>query len=108
MLGVAVIYALNTLIDRKVDPQIPHMDHSHPKTADNLDELIYSNYLEQYHKGRNNKFSLLLAGIVMASAIALHNVPEGMTIGESYGSNQGAMGSVTLLVAILIGLHNIP
>lgn len=108
MLGVAVIYALNTLIDRKADPKIPHMDHSHPKTADNLDELIHSNYLEQSHKGRNNKFSLLLAGIVMASAIALHNVPEGMTIGASYASNQGAIGSAALLLAILIGLHNIP
>lgn len=108
LLGVVVIYALNTLIDRKADPKIPHMDPSHPKTADNLDELIHSNYLEQSQKGRNNKFSLLIAGIVMASAIALHNVPEGMTIGASYASNEGAMGSAALLLAILIGLHNIP
>jgi len=108
LLGVVVIYALNTLIDRKADPKIPHMDPSHPKTADDLDELIHSNYLEQSQKGRNNKFSLLIAGIVMASAIALHNVPEGMTIGASYASNEGAMGSAALLLAILIGLHNIP
>jgi len=108
MLGVIVIYGLNTLIDRKADPKIPHVDSSHPKTADNLDELIHSNYLEQSQKGVNNKFSLLIAGIVMASAIALHNVPEGMTIGASYASNDGAMGSAALLLAVLIGLHNIP
>ena len=46
--------------------------------------------------------------MVMASAIALHNVPEGMTIGASYASNDGAMGNAALVLAILIGLHNIP
>ena len=44
----------------------------------------------------------------MASAIALHNVPEGMTIGASYASNNGVMGSAALILAVLIGLHNIP
>ena len=44
----------------------------------------------------------------MASAIALHNVPEGMTIGASYASNEGALGNAALVLAILIGLHNIP
>ena len=49
-----------------------------------------------------------MAGIVMASAIALHNVPEGMTIGASYASSNGVMGSAALVLAVLIGLHNIP
>ena len=44
----------------------------------------------------------------MASAIALHNVPEGMTIGASYASNDGVMGNAALILAVLIGLHNIP
>ena len=44
----------------------------------------------------------------MASAIALHNVPEGMTIGASYASNGGTMGSAAIVLAVLIGLHNIP
>jgi len=35
-------------------------------------------------------------------------VPEGMTIGASYASNNGVMGSSALVLAILIGLHNIP
>ena len=46
--------------------------------------------------------------MVMACAIALHNVPEGMTIGASYASNDGVMGSAALILAVLIGLHNIP
>ena len=31
-----------------------------------------------------------------------------MTIGASYASNNGVMGSAALVLAILIGLHNIP
>ena len=107
-LGVAVIFLLNHLIDRKTNPEVPHIDENHPKTADDLDELIHSDHLEQHYAKNDNKFSLFIAGIVMASAIALHNVPEGMTIGASYASNGGVMGSAALVLAILIGLHNIP
>ena len=44
----------------------------------------------------------------MACAIALHNVPEGMTIGASYANTKGVMEGSALILAILIGLHNIP
>ena len=107
-LGVAVIFLLNHLIDRKTNPEVPHIDENHPKTADDLDELIHSDHLELHASKRDGRFSLFIAGIVMASAIALHNVPEGMTIGASYASNDGVMGSAALVLAILIGLHNIP
>ena len=105
-IGVAVIYLLNWLIDRKTNPEVPHIDESHPKTADDLDELIHSDHFEQHRK--DSKLALFIAGIVMASAIALHNVPEGMTIGASYASNDGVMGKAALVLAVLIGLHNIP
>ncbi len=104
--GVGITYLLNWLIDRKTNPEVAHIDENHPNTADDLDELIHSDHLE-YHKN-DNKLSLFVAGIVMACAIALHNVPEGMTIGASYAVNDGAMGSAALLLAVLIGLHNIP
>ena len=107
-LGVAIIFLLNYLIDKKTNPEVPHIDASHPKTADNLDELIHSDHLEHHYSKKDNKFTLFIAGIIMASAIALHNVPEGMTIGASYASNDGVMGSAALVLAILIGLHNIP
>lgn len=106
--GVAVIYLLNYLIDRSTNPEVPHIDANHPKTADDLDELIHSDHLEMHRTKNDNRFSLFVAGIVMASAIALHNVPEGMTIGASYASNGGVMGSSALVLAVLIGLHNIP
>ena len=107
-LGVAVIFLLNWLIDRKTNPEIAHIDENHPQTADDLDELIHSDHLHHHIQKKDSKLSLFIAGIVMASAIALHNVPEGMTIGASYASNEGVMGSAALVLAILIGLHNIP
>ena len=107
-LGVAVIYILNNLIDRNTNPEVPHIDANHPQTADDLDELIHSDHLKQHYVKHDGKFSLFIAGIVMACAIALHNVPEGMTIGASYASNDGVMGSAALVLAVLIGLHNIP
>ena len=107
-LGVAITYFLNYLIDRKTNPEVPHIDENHPKTADDLDELIHSDHLEQHYARKESKLGLFVAGIVMASAIALHNVPEGMTIGASYASNNGVMGSAALVLAVLIGLHNIP
>ena len=106
--GVAMTYFLNYLIDRKTNPEVPHIDENHPKTADDLDELIHSDHLEQHYAKNDGKLSLFIAGIVMACAIALHNVPEGMTIGASYASNNGVMGSAALVLAVLIGLHNIP
>ena len=34
IIGVMVTYMLNAWIDRKTDPEIPHIDENHPKTAD--------------------------------------------------------------------------
>ena len=101
--GVAVTYLLNYLIDRKTNPELPHIDEKHPKTADALDELIHSDHLEHHYANRDNKLSLFVAGVVMASAIALHNIPEGMTIGASYAGNDGVMGKAALALAIQIG-----
>ena len=106
--GVAITYFLNYLIDRKTNPEVPHIDENHPKTADDLDELIHFDHYEQHHANQDSKLGLFVAGLVMASAIALHNVPEGMTIGASYASDNGVMGGAALILAVLIGLHNIP
>ena len=106
--GVCITYLLNFLIDRKTNPELSHIDATHPKTADGLDELIHSDHLEHHYAQRDNKLALFVAGIVMASAIALHNIPEGMTIGASYAGDGGVLGKAALTLAVLIGLHNIP
>ena len=106
LLGVSVVFGLNYLIDRKTNPELAHIDEHHPRTADDLDELIHSDHLS--HHASDGKLSLFVAGLVMACAIALHNVPEGMTIGASYAVEGGKLDAGALTLAILIGLHNIP
>lgn len=108
LVGYIVIYFLNYIIDKHTNPEVEHIDEEHPATADGLDELIHSDHY-QYHKATNSAYQLFVAGLVMAFAIALHNLPEGMVIGASYAAGQGTSdisGSVAL--AVVIGLHNIP
>ena len=108
VLGYSMIYFLNMIIDRKVNPEIEHIDANHPHTADNIDELIHADHLNKHAK-EGNKHEMFIAGIVMACAIGLHNIPEGMVIGASYaGDIRQIIGGSGFLVAIVIGLHNIP
>ncbi len=108
-LGFGVVYLLNYLIDRKTNPELAHIDADHPATADALDELIHSDHLEMHTRKADSKLELFIAGIVMAFAIALHNVPEGMVIGASYSGDDGRLvGGAGFIIAIVIGLHNIP
>lgn len=110
LVGYGVIYLLNFLIDKSTNHEVAHIDKDHPKTADQLSELIHSDHLEE-HKKKNTPGSLFIGGLVMACAIALHNLPEGMVIGASYAQDHGAHDlsmSGGLALAIVIGLHNIP
>ena len=107
--GYAVVYILNMIIDRRTNPEIQHIDELHPKTADSLEELIHSDHYEMHMKGKSDNRDLFIAGVVMAAAIALHNLPEGMVIGASFAADSGNIaGGGGLIIAIVIGLHNIP
>ena len=115
MLGYVVIWLLNLWIDSKTNHEIEHIDADHPKTADDLDELIHSDHYARHEResedgGPASAYQLFIAGVVMACAIALHNMPEGMVIGASYASDSaaGAAGGMGLVMAVVIGLHNIP
>lgn len=55
---------------------------------------------------RRTSNGLALAGLVMAAAIALHNVPEGMVIGASFAGGETVRQGWTM--AAVIGLHNLP
>ncbi len=126
IVGYVVVYFLNYLIDRKTNPEVKHIDKTHPKTADALGELIHSDHYEEHlkeyesadkldasadmtEKKRKSKRELFVAGMVMAFAIALHNLPEGMVIGASFAkdlANTSFRDGLTM--ALVIGLHNIP
>ena len=106
--GVFVVYGLNYIIDSNTNSEVKHITKKHPQTADNLDEIIHSNHLSVHLKRRDTKIALLGAGTIMACAIALHNLPEGMTIGASFANTKSLTEGSALVLAILIGLHNIP
>ncbi len=108
--GFAVIALLNAWIDRRTNREVAHIDENHPRTADSLEELTHANHLQEHMEERQPRSGLFLAGLVMAAAIALHNVPEGMVIGASFAktadellANRGG-----LIMAAVIGLHNVP
>lgn len=108
LFGFGAVYLFNRMIDKKVNPEIEHIDSNHPDTADELDELIHADHLHKHAK-EGNKQELHVAGIVMACAIGLHNIPEGMVIGAYYAGNMHELiGGSGFLIAIVIGLHNIP
>ena len=108
LLGVITVYLLNLYIDRTTNHEVRHIGKNHPSTADNLDEIIHSNHLSAHLKRRDTRLSLFIAGLIMASAIALHNLPEGMTIGASFANTKGSLEGSALILSILIGLHNTP
>ena len=112
--GYATVYLLNFAIDKKTNKEVKHIDENHPQTADDLDELIHSNHYESHKTETSSKknVNLFVAGLVMMSAIALHNLPEGMVIGASYAITpdliQNLFSGSGFIMAMVIGLHNIP
>ena len=108
-LGVAVVYLLNHLIDRKTRKEVSHTaDEHHPETHDDIDELVHADHLNMHKRHNDSRLSLFVAGVVMACAIALHNIHEGMTIGASFAVSDNLMWGTGMIMAVLIGLHNIP
>lgn len=108
--GYVIIALLNAWIDRNTNHEVAHIDENHPRTADSLEELTHANHLQEHREGRQPRSGLFLAGLVMAAAIALHNIPEGMVIGASFArtARETLLNRGGLTMAIVIGLHNIP
>ncbi len=109
IVGYALVYILNIAIDKKTNREVKHIDENHPATADDLDELIHADHFETHKREKSNLF---VAGLVMMTAIALHNLPEGMVIGASYAITPNLTSNLFsgagFVMAIVIGLHNIP
>ncbi|MDE6259248.1 MAG: ZIP family metal transporter [Oscillospiraceae bacterium] len=82
--GFAVTYLLNCWIDKSAH----HEDEANP------------------HHCACGHHDLHTAGIVLAAAVALHNVPVGMAVGATVAVQGICLASV--LAAVTIGLHNLP
>ncbi len=68
--------------------------------------LLAEKFLKhRYKKDRSSRRSRLkIAGVLIASGIALHDIPEGMAI----AAGQEATGHLGMIIAIGITLHNLP
>ena len=82
--GFVVTYLLNCWIDKSAH----HEDENNP------------------HHCACGHHDLHTAGIVLAAAVALHNVPVGMAVGAAVAVEGICLASV--LAAVTIGLHNLP
>ena len=52
--------------------------------------------------------TLHTAGVVLAAAVALHNMPVGMAIGATFAGETHAGTHAGIIAALIIALHNLP
>lgn len=84
LLGFGITFLLNCWVDKSAH----HEDDKNP------------------HHCACGHHDLRTAGIVLAAAIALHNLPVGLAVGTTVAAH--GISWVSTLAAITIGLHNIP
>lgn len=109
MIGYLLTYLLNCWIDKQAHHSHGHQEsHGHSHGHHGRDP-------EAVRLGRDNgemcacgHHTLHTAGLVLACAVALHNMPVGMAIGASFAGSAQAAGHGGILAALIIGLHNIP
>lgn len=82
--GFTITFLLNCWIDKSAH----HADDSDP------------------HHCACGHHDLHTAGIVLAAAVALHNMPVGMAVGTTVAAE--GISYASILAAVTIGLHNIP
>ena len=108
LIGFLLTYLLSCWIDKR-------SHHSHGGAQPHGHEHGHGH--QSHDHGRDNgemcacgHHTLHTAGLVLAAAVALHNMPVGMAIGATFaGSAQGAFQwHAGALAALIIGLHNIP
>lgn len=109
LLGVGVVMLLNWLIDRSTAHQVEHTaEESHPQAHDDIDEMVHVDHYNEHVRKGSQKRDLWMAGIIIACAIALHNIPEGMSVGASFAIDAPDALIAAFTLAVLIGIHNIP
>ena len=62
---------------------------------------------QSLNRKRSEKLQLMIAGLMTAAAIAIHNIPEGMSIGALYAQEGGMSSALAVLLGTIV-LHNIP
>ncbi|QJC50824.1 ZIP family metal transporter [Paenibacillus albicereus] len=88
LLGTTVLLLLELIL--------PHTDPSHESDLDLSPGTTAA---------RRGWLGMDRSSMLFLTAMALHNLPEGLSVGVSYGSSESQLGPI---VAISIGLQNIP
>jgi len=84
LLTVTIGILLGTLVLSVMERNMPHIDLEHSKSTD-----------VQFDQ----------KSLLIITAITLHNLPEGLSVGVSYASESSGLGP---LIALAIGLQNAP
>ena len=112
LVGYFFTYLLNCWIDKQAHHSHSHGGHDH---HDEHDE--HGHHGHDHHEAPADPrqemcacghHTLHTAGLVLAAAVALHNMPVGMAIGATFAGAAEAAGGAGILAALIIGLHNLP
>ena len=107
MIGYLCTYLLNCWIDKQAHHTHSHgghdHEHDHPHKHDHTPDHNIPIGPDNGELCACGHHTLHTAGLVLAAAVALHNMPVGMAIGATFASREGGV-----LAALIIGLHNIP
>ena len=112
MIGFLCTYLLNCWIDKRAHHTHSHGGHDHEDHHGHDHDSHSRGEARAARLGADNgelcacgHHTLHTAGLVLAAAVALHNMPVGMAIGAIFA---GAARDGGALAALIIGLHNIP
>ncbi len=117
LIGYLCTYLLNCWIDKRAHHSHggPHHErHEHHEHHGRHSQEAHHHHAAA-HIGRDNgemcacgHHTLHTAGLVLAAAVALHNMPVGMAIGATFAGSAHGGWHGGALAALIIGLHNIP
>ena len=112
MIGFLCTYLLNCWIDKRAHHTHSHGGHDHEDHHGHDHDSHSRGEARAARLGADNgelcacgHHTLHTAGLVLAAAVALHNMPVGMAIGATFA---GAARDGGALAALIIGRHNIP
>ena len=116
LIGYFGTYLLNCWIDKQAHHSHSHGSHDHHDHHDHHGHDGHDHHHD--HAGEHTDprqemcacghHTLHTAGLVLAAAVALHNMPVGMAIGATFAGAAQAAGHGGILAALIIGLHNLP
>lgn len=109
LVGYFCTYLLNCWIDKRAHHSHSHGGHDHHDHGAHDDHDHHEDHHDPHQEMcACGHHTLHTAGLVLAAAVALHNMPVGMAIGATFAGSVQAASGAGILAALIIGLHNLP